>query len=57
MDEPELIDDYINERDLPQEHIDILKSWRNNHRKGLMYIIEYRHDCTLMVDMRIMFLL
>jgi len=51
-DEPELIDDYINERDLPQEHIDILKSWRNNHRKGLMYIIEYRPDCTLMVDMR-----
>ena len=35
---PELIDEYINETELPQEKIDILKLWRINHKKGMFLI-------------------
>jgi len=41
---PELIDEYINETELPQEKIDILKLWRTNHKKGMIFIIEYQPE-------------
>ena len=39
---PGLIDEYINETELPQEKIDILKLWRTNHKKGMIFILEYQ---------------
>jgi len=39
--EPELIDEYIRETELPQEKIEILKLWRRNHKKGMFIILEY----------------
>jgi hypothetical protein len=39
---PELIDEYISETELPQEKIDILKLWRTNHRKGMIFLLEYQ---------------
>lgn len=41
---PELIDDYINKTELPQEKIDILKLWRTNHKKGMIFILEYQPE-------------
>ncbi|NLP14667.1 MAG: hypothetical protein GX383_09405 [Clostridium sp.] len=41
---PELIDEYINETELPQEKIDILKLWRTKHKKGMLIILEYRTE-------------
>ncbi len=41
---PELIDEYINETELPQERIDILKLWRTKHKKGMLVILEYRPE-------------
>ena len=41
---PELIDEYINETELPQEKIDILKLWRTKHKKGMLIILEYRPE-------------
>ena len=41
---PELIDEYINETELPQEKIDILKLWRTNHKKGMIFILEYQPE-------------
>ena len=39
---PELIDEYIRETELPQEKINILKLWRTNHKKGMLFILEYQ---------------
>ena len=41
---PELIDEYINETELPQEKIDILKLWRTKHKKGMIFILEYQPE-------------
>lgn len=41
---PELIDEYISESELPQEKIDILKLWRTNHKKGMIFILEYQQE-------------
>jgi hypothetical protein len=41
---PGLIDEYINETELPQEKIDILKLWRTNHKKGMIFILEYQPE-------------
>ena len=38
---PSLIDEYINETQLPQEKNDILKLWRTKHKKGMFIIMEY----------------
>ena len=41
---PELIDEYISKTELPQEKIDILKLWRTKHKKGMLFILEYRPE-------------
>ncbi len=41
---PELIDEYISGTELPQEKIDILKLWRTNHKKGMIFILEYQPE-------------
>lgn len=41
---PELIDEYISETELPQEKIDILKLWRTNHKKGMFLLFEYQPE-------------
>ena len=41
---PELIDEYISESELPQQKIDILKLWRTNHKKGMIFILEYQQE-------------
>jgi hypothetical protein len=41
---PELIDEYISETELPQEKIDILKLWRTNNKKGMFFILEYQPE-------------
>ncbi len=46
---PELIDEYINETELPQEKIDILKLWRTKHKKGMFFILEYRPEYAVML--------
>jgi len=42
--EPELINEYIGETELPQEKIDILMLWRSKHKKGMFLIMEYRPE-------------
>jgi hypothetical protein len=39
---PELINEYISETELPKEKIDILKLWRTDHRKGMLVILEHQ---------------
>ncbi|MHB1485562.1 MAG: YecA family protein [Saccharofermentanales bacterium] len=41
---PELIDEYISESELTQEKINILKLWRTNHRKVMIFILEYLQE-------------
>lgn len=42
--EPELIDEYINETELTQEKIDILKLWKTNHKNEPVFILEYQPE-------------
>lgn len=41
---PELIDKYIDETELPQEKIEILKLWRIKHKKGMFFVLEYQPE-------------
>lgn len=41
---PEMIDEYISETELPQEKINILKLWRTNHKKGMLLLLEYQPE-------------
>ncbi|KPU44462.1 hypothetical protein OXPF_19560 [Oxobacter pfennigii] len=41
---PELIDEYINVSELPQEKTDILKLWKTKHKKGMFFILEYQPE-------------
>lgn len=47
--EPELIDDYIKETQLNQEKIEILKLWKNNHKKGMFLIMEYQTEFAVLL--------
>jgi len=46
---PELIDEYLGETELPQEKIDILKLWRTNHKKGMFFILEYHPEYAIAI--------
>lgn len=46
---PELIDEYIRETELPQEKIEILKLWRTNHKKGMFFILEYQPEYAVII--------
>lgn len=41
---PEMIDEYISKTELPQEKINILKLWRANHKKGMIFLLEYQPE-------------
>jgi len=41
---PELINEYISETELTQEKVDILKLWRTNHKKGMIFLLEYQPE-------------
>ena len=41
---PELIDEYISKTELPQERIDILKLWRTNYKKEMIFVLEYQPE-------------
>lgn len=41
---PEMIDEYISRTELPQEKINILKLWRANHKKGMLFLMEYQPE-------------
>ena len=41
---PEMIDEYISKTELPQEKINILKLWRTNHKKGMIFLLEYQPE-------------
>ncbi|MEI7883802.1 MAG: hypothetical protein WCI30_00455 [Clostridia bacterium] len=43
-DNQEMIDEYISDTELPQERIDILKSWRTNHIKRMIILLEYQTE-------------
>ena len=47
--EPELIDEYINKTELPQEKIDILKLWMTNHKKGRFFVLEYQPEYAVVI--------
>lgn len=46
---PDLIDEYIDNADLPQEKIDILKLWRTSHKKGTFFLLEYHLEYAVML--------
>lgn len=46
---PELIDEYISTRELPQEKVAILKLWRNKHKKGTFFILEYQREYAVVI--------
>lgn len=46
---PELIDEYLSETELPQEKIDILKGWKTNHKKGMILFLEYQPEYAVAV--------
>ncbi|HZK27918.1 MAG TPA: SEC-C metal-binding domain-containing protein [Thermoclostridium sp.] len=48
---PKLIDEYINGTELPQEKIDILKLWRTNHKKGMLFILDYQPEYAVAIAM------
>ena len=41
---PELIDEYISEGKLSQDKIEILKLWRTNHKKGILFLVDYQPE-------------
>ncbi len=47
---PELIDEYISKTELPQEKIDILKLWRTNHKKGMIFLLEYQPEYAIAIS-------
>lgn len=46
---PELIDEYISTAELPQEKSTILKLWRNKHKKGMFFILEYQREYAVII--------
>lgn len=46
---PDLINEYINETQLPQEKIEILRLWRKNHKKGMFFILEYQSEYAIAI--------
>ncbi len=49
---PDLIEDYIRDTALPQETVDILRSWKNQHIKGFFIVLNYGPDHTLLLNDR-----
>lgn len=41
---PGLIDDYLDAVALPDDKATLLKSWRNYHKKGMFFLVEYRPE-------------
>ncbi len=41
---PELIDEYVEQTELPQEKIDILQLWSKKHKQGMLFVLEYRPE-------------
>lgn len=46
---PELIDDYIASAKLPEDQEMLLKSWRDNHKKGMFFLMEYKPEYALAI--------
>ncbi len=41
---PELIDDYIDSVKLTDEKVNLLKSWRDHHKKGMFLLVDYKPE-------------
>ncbi len=39
--EPKLIDEYLYAVKLPEEKVALLKSWRDHHKKGMFFVLDY----------------
>ncbi|MDD4029513.1 MAG: SEC-C metal-binding domain-containing protein [Caldisericia bacterium] len=38
---PEMIDDYVNTTALSEEKIELLKTWRDHHKRGMFFLVDY----------------
>jgi hypothetical protein len=46
---PALIDEYLNFTNIPEEKVELLKSWRNHHKEGLFFIVDYKPEYAVAV--------
>ena len=41
---PELIDDYLDTLTLPDDKTELLKAWRDHHKKGMFFLVDYKPE-------------
>ncbi|MCK5848977.1 MAG: SEC-C domain-containing protein [Caldisericia bacterium] len=46
---PELIDDYLNAVALSNEKIELLKAWRDHHKKGMFFLVDYTPEYAVLI--------
>jgi hypothetical protein len=47
---PELIDDYLSSVHLQKGKIELLKSWRDHHKKGMFLLMEYKPEYAVLIS-------
>jgi hypothetical protein len=46
---PELIDDYLNTAALSNEKVELLKAWRDHHKKGMFFLVDYTPEYAVLI--------
>ena len=46
---PELIDDYLGTSMLSDEKIELLKAWRDHHKKGMFFLVDYKPEYAVII--------
>lgn len=46
---PALIDDYLEAVKLPEEKTKLLKSWRDHHKKGMFFLVDYKPEYAVII--------
>ncbi|MEN6637162.1 MAG: SEC-C metal-binding domain-containing protein [Clostridiaceae bacterium] len=46
---PKLIDDYLDAAALPDDKTTLLKSWRDHHKKGMFFLVDYKPEYAVVI--------
>ena len=46
---PEMIDDYVNATALSKEKIELLKAWRDHHKRGMFFLVDYTPEYAVVI--------
>ena len=46
---PKWIDDYLDAVNLPEEKVKLLLSWRDHHKKGMFFVVDYKPEYAIII--------